>query len=127
VAASIIHPNLLTALKSFYPSTVTIQQDTGSQDAAGQPSPSWSNLAGHVNLPCAVAPISPAGIAAIEPRTPEMTVAIAITHISLRGSYPAITPKMRAVVTGGQTYNILGVEQDSQGKTTRLKCEVVSL
>jgi head-tail adaptor len=118
---------MLTRLAAFYPSTITIQQDAGGQDTAGQPTANWVNLANHVNLPCAVAPISPGIPEAREDRTRTETVAIATTHIALRGYYPAITTLMRAVVTGGRTYDILGVEHDSQGKTTRLKCEVVSL
>ncbi len=120
-----IHPRMLASLSQFYPSSCTIQRSVLSQDDYGEPTAVWSDLADHVDLACGVAPISagsPTG--ANEYRRADLTVTTATHHIALAGNYPTITPAMRAVVDG-VAWNILGVEHDSHGVTTRLKVERV--
>src|SRR3990172_7436814 len=111
---------MMAALADFYPATCTIQVATESRDAAGQPIPSWANLASHVGIPCAVASIS-----GTETETQRQTYVLATHRIALRGSYTAITEAHRAVV-GGVTYDIERVHQDSRGATTYLDVQIVT-
>lgn len=116
----IIHPEMMERLRpNFYPSLCTIQQRTDTADSYGQPLPDWSNLAGHVNLPCRIAPKSTQ-----ERRTSEQIYVTATHHIALGGHYPAVTEKMQAIVDG-TTYDIEGVEWDGNVKTTRIYVRLV--
>jgi len=119
----IIHPGMLTALAAFYPSTCTIQEATETRDAAGEPRPTWSNLSGHVSIPCRVAPSTTGR--SDEVKQPGRTYAMATYTIALRGYYASITAKHRAVV-GGVNYDILAVDHDGQSKTTYLRAERVT-
>jgi len=123
---AIIHGDLLTSLRRFYPSTGDVQERTDTRDDAGQPIPAWANLAGHTSIRCAVAPASLGSPEQQEVRLDAMTVRTATHHIALAGYYPSITPRMRFVV-GATVYDILAVEHDSQGKSTRLRAEIVSV
>jgi head-tail adaptor len=112
---------MLGMLGKFYPSACTIQVSTATQDAAGQPVLTWSTLAGHSALDCRVAP------AMAEERKRDDLVLDRTTHtIALAGYYATITPAMRAIV-GTSTYDILGVEYDGNGMTTRLRVEIVTV
>lgn len=120
MSGTIVHPGLLDKLSGFFPATVTIQQNAPTRDDAGQPVEGWGNLAGHVDLPCRV---SPSGGKEVKLENQTYTVS---THvILLKGHYPPIDASMQAV-SGGQAYDILLVEHDGQGETTRLTVEVVT-
>jgi hypothetical protein len=116
---NIIDARMLDMLARFYPSTCTIQTATETPDGANQPIMSWANLAGHVDIPCAVG--RPRGG---ERKTVHQAYSVATHTIALGGYYPAITEKMRAVV-GGVNYDILLPENDGQGASTQLVCQVV--
>ncbi|MCX6022998.1 MAG: head-tail adaptor protein [Chloroflexi bacterium] len=122
----LIHGGMLAGLRNFYPQTVTIQQNTPALDTDGAELPVWANLSGHVDLSCRVAPQSLGSPARQEVRGAEMTVTTVQLWITLRGYYPAITPDMRAVVSG-VNYNILAADRDAAGVTTRLGVERVSI
>lgn len=115
----IIHPRLHAMLNKFFPELCTIQEATETQDTANQPIESWSNLAGHVNLACAIS--RPRGG---ERKTVHQIYSVATHTIALDGYYPAITEKMRAVVNG-VSYNILLPEHDPLSASTQLVCQVV--
>lgn len=119
----IVHPSLLARLTpNFYPSLCTIQAGAESRDALGQSIRTWSNLAGHVDLPCAIAePIRPGE----EVETTEQSFARRSKRVALAGLYPSITESQRAIVDG-VTYDIERVAQDSQSMTTYLDVEIVS-
>ncbi len=117
----VVHPRLLAALTpTFYAGHCTIQQRVDTQDAVGQPIAAWANLAGHVNLDCRVGPTG-----GREAKLPDQTYAVTSHTIALAGHYPAITPKMRAVV-GAVIYDILTVEHDGQAATTHLLCQILT-
>lgn len=120
IPAVIHHPQRLAQLRHFFPATCTIQERTDTQDAAGQPIPTWSNLAGHVDIPVRVSPA-----AAQEIKRPNGTIAVVTHLLSLRGHYPAVTPRQRAIVAD-VAYDILAAESDSQGGYTRLRVEIVT-
>lgn len=118
---SLIHPDLLGDLHNFYPSRCTIQQDSGTaQNSYGALIASWTNLAGHQNIPCE---IYRAG--GVEVQQTDMTVVTADFAVQLAAYCPTITTRMRAVIKGA-TYDILSAQSDSQAQTTRLLVKVVS-
>lgn len=119
----LIHPRMLVGLWGFYPSTCTIQVATETQDSVGQPIPAWANLAGHVAIPCRIAPIERAS--GWEVKASTQTYTVATWKVALRSYYPAIITKMRAVA-GGVNYNILAVEHDDQETMTVLQVDVVT-
>lgn len=93
----------------------TIQAHDGTLTVSGAPSPSgWANVTGYVNLPCIAAPI-----AAAEKKELGQETGIAMLHVILNGLCPAIETAMRAVLDG-ITYDILGVDNDSQKTMTTL-------
>lgn len=118
----IINSRMFAALKGFYPSECTIQEPTEIQDDTGHPVASWSDLAGHVNMPCRLSPIS--GRAG-EIRTPAQTYTEASHVVELTRTVPDVTTKMRAVVDG-VIYDIVLIEHDGQGVSARILTELVT-
>lgn len=117
---SIVSGKLLGALPGFFPAKVTIQKDTGAaRTATGGTTASWTNVADHVDIDGAIAPV-----AADERREPGTTFADVTHRILLEGHYPDITERMRAVA-GGITYQIMGVEHDQTQTLTALNTRIV--
>jgi hypothetical protein len=111
---TIIHPGLTASLTTsgHFPATGTVQVKTVT-NTKGNPSESWANVSGLVDIPCAIA-----AAAADESRSPAYATR---THTALLDdSYPAIDPTVHRFLSSGVGYDILGVEHDSQGATTRL-------
>ena len=119
----LVHPQMLTHLADFYPSLCTIEQDTSTDadvDSIGQAVPDWQPLAGHVDIPCAVASVEGREIAG-----PPQSYGVTNKRIGLRGYYPLILARMRVVI-GTTIYSILAPPDfDSHGKLTRLIVGVV--
>ena len=123
-AQTITSDALLDALSPLFDRTGTIKQRTDTRDAVGQPIPAWANLAGHIDLPCRVAPVTSLSRASRAPG-PDMTTT-RVTHvILLPDDYPSVTTAMQAVV-GGATYQIVTVIRDSEQRMTELEVEVVT-
>jgi hypothetical protein len=118
------HSELLSSLGDFFDATLTIQQNAPSRDALGHPVPGWSDLPGHVDLPCRAAPAA-VPLARREARGARETYASQRLAVVLRGRYAAITTLHRALLYG-QTYNIVTVEGDSDGLYTRLLLERIA-
>lgn len=117
--AEIISSRMFRMLGKFYPDTCTIRESVEPQDSTGHPVPSWSDLADHKDLACRVSPIG-----GTERKTATQVYSIATHVIELTEAYPSIVTKMRAVVRGW-TYDILLVERDGQGASSRLVTQVV--
>lgn len=116
-------PRMLTAMGGFFAQTVTIQSAVTTQDALGAASLTWSDLAGHIALPCNFyQPTGKAGGG--EKRTKDGTFLIGFSLIVIKGAYADITEQMRAVVDG-LTLDIKIAGTDSQGIATTLTCELV--
>lgn len=119
----IIHPGLLASLQpAFYASTVTIQYPVVTQDSYGEESEGWSNLAGHVDLPCR---LSPHQQFSREQRNQAQIYAVHVWIINIAGHYPSITEEMRAVIDG-TAYDIELVQHDGNQEMTRLQTRVVA-
>jgi len=121
VDKQLLHPDLLTSLWRFYPSSCTIQQATVDLNSFGEEVLTFEDLAGHVDIPCAVSPLSGG-----EVRGVELISEISGFRVALEGYFPSIVPKMRAVIDGGVVFDIRHAEADSHHRTTYLTCEVVA-
>jgi head-tail adaptor len=116
---------MLTSLPDHFSGTCTIQESTETRAASGQITDSWADLAGHVDIPCAVGQAR--GGAPAEVRG-GMAVVVTTGHvIALAGHYPDITTRMRAVVDE-TNWNILDIRHDpTAGAYTQLMVEAVSI
>lgn len=107
------------AVAGYYPDVCAIQEATESVDSFGEAVKTWGDVEGLEEVACRV---SPSG--GTERKSPQAIWSVATHVIELQGGYEEITAKMRAVVDG-QAYDILLVQVDGGGESTRLVCEVV--
>ena len=116
---AIFDSRMMTRLEDFFPALCTIEQDEGiTTDDYGTPIEDWQDFI--VDIPCAHAPNG-----GIEVKQPDQTYVVSNYTLSLRGYYPTVTEKMRAVVDG-TTYEILLVQSSSHGVTTRILTRTVT-
>lgn len=121
-------------LTGLFSSLCTIQQPDGALIGAGQPSGTFTNVAGLVNIPCVDAPPSIARVQATEVKAIAEIMSIGLRHILLNGYYANIIGGnlsatglgWRAIVDG-ITYDILGAEADSQLTQTRLDLRLATV
>jgi head-tail adaptor len=118
---SLVHPRMMTMLQPLYPSVCTIQESTEVQDAAGQLRDTWADKPGYVAISCRVGPVSGG-----ERKSPRQVYTVATHTVALAGYYSGITTKMRAVVDGTLTLDILLPQSDSTLRATQLVCQVVT-
>jgi len=111
---AIFDPRMMVTLADYFPSLCTIQEDLGVENTYGQVVADWQSFAGHVEIPCAHGPNK-----GREVKQSDQTYVVSNYTLSLRGYYPTITEKMRAVVDG-VVFDILLVQCDSHGVTTRI-------
>jgi hypothetical protein len=118
VSRQLVNPRSLPQLTSaFFPHNVAIQTASSGQESSGQPSPTWSTLPGLSAVPCRIAPIS----AVQERKLREQVTTDADSVILIVGRYAdVLTTAGRLVDAGGRVYDVLGVEEDSVGSTTRV-------
>ena len=116
----LIDPSLMNALGFLFEQRVTIQRRAVGQDSFGQPVDDWENVAGMVDLPCVIFPSG-----GQEVKREEGAYAVSTHNIQLQHARPSITTAMRAV-SGGVVYDVLLVETDPMGLSSKLVCEVVS-
>jgi hypothetical protein len=118
--AAVMPQALATGL---FVSRCTIQQPDGNLIQAGQPSGTFVNVAGLVNIPCMAPPESSVRVTASEVKSIDNIQAFSELHILLNGYYPQI---QQGVVNGwhavvdGSALDILGTESDSQSQMTRM-------
>jgi len=112
-------------------SLATFQAPTGALIGAGQPDPDgWEDVVGYVGIVCMDAPTSDSRITANEKKSEAFIESDNSEHIWLAGNYPEIAShtEWRCIVTAANgvttTYDVLGAESDSQGKTTRVQVNV---
>jgi len=110
----IMDSRFMDTMSDYFPSLCTIQEDVGVADANGFIAESWSDFAGHVDIPCAHGPSG-----GNEVKLPDQTYVVSNYTIALQGRYPTITEKMRAVVDD-VAYEILLAQWDSHATKTRI-------
>lgn len=107
----------------LFVSLCTIQQPDGNLIQAGQPSGTFVNVAGLVNLPCMAPPEASNRITANEVKSEHEIQTFSDLHILLNGWYPQIEDGVvngwKAVIDGTQ-FDIMGAESDSQAQMTRM-------
>jgi hypothetical protein len=117
-------------------SLCTITVPPGVFDAGGAPDPSaaYTDLDGHTLIPCTTPPLSQI-LRPTEVKSLEEVMTRNMLHVWLAGYYPAILTEYRAQIGksdghGGiaspETYDIVGVEWDSQNRSTRLAVQLAS-
>ena len=125
----LVHPRMLATdfsdLSDFFSSLCTIQEGASADNAYGEEVLTWRDKAGHIDLPCTIAPVELQIRDKGEKKKEYGTYVVASHHVTIAGDYPLIQEKMRAVVNG-TAYDILLVEWDSQSETTRLACRLVT-
>ncbi len=107
-------------INGFFTSRCTVQQKDTTLDDLGQPDPAWTAVSGMTDIPCAE--WSPS---AMERRTDSLTAGTVNRMALLAGEFSITPASMRAVI-GSRTYDVLGSELPSHGKTTRLRLELVT-
>lgn len=106
---------------NFHPSLCTIQASTTSTDSFGQPSQTWANVAGLVDIPCSISLTS-----GREAKGKQMEYGMTTHRIALNGIYATITRLHRAVVAG-VTYDIQYVSPPGHANSiTVLECSLAS-
>lgn len=122
---AIFDPRMADRLAVFYPSTGTLQTNTPTRDPdSGELVDSWADDPSYTDLACAVAPAKGKEI-----RTSDETVAIADWTISSFTDLSGAEPAQRIVITAGPnagTYEILAVQTDSHGATSRIQARMVT-
>lgn len=115
----LIPPSLMDSLGFLFEQRVTIQERVSGQDSYGEPVDTWQDVTGLKDLPCVIFPSG-----GREVKLENQIYAVSTHKIQLQHAQPSITPAMRAV-SGGVTYDILLVETDPMGLSSKLICEVV--
>lgn len=120
MSRAILDERLIPDLVSgFFVSRCTIQAHDGTKDSHGQPSTTgWANVTGAVDIPCA--DWSPK---ATERGTEQFTNREVNRMAVLAGAF-SIASDRRAVI-GSRAYDVLGAEQTSHGRLTKLWLELV--
>ena len=125
LTTAIMHPRMTVMLgTAFYNSLCTIYTTdlTDEPSSYGEPNASPQVLTDHQDIPCSFHAMPTK--ARLEQRNAERTVAQDFNTCYLQGHYPAITPRMTAVVDG-ITYNIQSARSPSQRSHTQLELELV--
>lgn len=110
-------------------SLCTITVPPGVSDNGGAPDPNapYTNLPGHIDLPCISSPLVAGDFPALE-EVKSMTEILTknMRHVLLDSYYPDIETIHRAVVDGVE-YDIITSEADSQSQMTRLAVQKVTI
>lgn len=123
MSSALVDPGLLASLpEGLFPSRCTIQTPTQARDGFGDDKApgTWADLADHVAIPCRMAPQG-----GVEERPTGLIFSRETKRVALRGSFPTITAKQRAVIDG-TAFDILAVESDSEGVLTYLRVEQIT-
>lgn len=114
-------------MPSIFNNHCTVQTKTSvARDSVGQETETWANVPGLVDLPCTVAPVQRMTFNQ-EQRLAYATITDATHRILIVGDYGAqITTRMQLVIAS-QAYDILSVDVDSRGITTRLYTRIQTL
>lgn len=126
----LIDPRLRNAIQEHWPSRCTIYQIAITLDAANQPIPTTPTLVLRP-VECRIGPLILIRPSDAEIRDQKVTEVYAHREIKLNGYYPQITPHyMNASVTTApsttpEVWHIVGVEEDGNKFSTRIRVEVI--
>lgn len=119
----LIDPRMLSHIQTHWPSRCTIQAITYGVSQSNQRIPTGStNIL--VDVPCSMAPLNEANPTDDEKRSPTIQGSFDKRVVKLSGYFPQIVERHIAIVDG-VTWQIRGVEHDSQHVSTRLKVEII--
>ena len=107
--------NLTRTTGGFFPGTGAVQVKSVT-NIRGNPSEAWANVDGLDSIRCAIAP----AIAEVPGENRDPAYGERTHRALLDGEYAAIDPAKHRFLESGIGYDILGVEHDSHGITTRL-------
>lgn len=125
---SLVNPKLRAKLPEHWLSSCTIQSVTVTLSESGQKVPyAASNVAGLVNIQCRMAPIIDARPTDEEIRTTGLRLEHSKRILKLNGYFPQIVNRAMQAVVDGVTFEIRGVEADSQSFSTRLRLESIKI
>lgn len=111
-------------------SLFTAQQPSGVLGATGAPDGVYSDVLGLVNIPCTAPPNAEARIQATEVKALSEIAAAEMHHVLLDSWYPTLDEGWRGgwrCKVDGVTYDIMGVEGDSQSQMTRVSVRLVTV
>ena len=113
-------------------SVCTFQAPSGADLPGGAPSDQYTPVSGLQNIPCMDAVPSSTKVQATEAKDMAEIASKGYRHLLLNGYYPQATPDGQIptswqAVVDGTTYDVLGVEHDSQQTQTRCELELVQL
>jgi hypothetical protein len=106
-------------------SLCTIRMPDGLLVDAGQPSGTYVDVPGLVDIPCVAPPMNEARLQATEIKALEEIQAFSPKHVWLSGYFPQLDPGPGVeqgwiAVIDGNVYDIMGAEPDSQKQMTRM-------
>jgi hypothetical protein len=112
--------------------TCNIQMQDGTFGPSGAPSQNYIPVSGLQGLIVMNAPKSVGDrVGASKEKAVEQQTSFDPRHVWLAGFYPEIVTQYQAVITdplgNATTYDILGVEADSQSLTTRMEVRLVGI
>ena len=120
----------LATATGLFVSLCSAYAPTGALTASGAPTGAYAPVSGLQDIPCMNAPTSAIRITATEAKSLKEVTSTNSNHVLLGGYYPAFTDsadKGWQVYIDGETYDLLGVEFDSQATQTRLNVQVVQI
>lgn len=105
--------------RDFLSQRGVIQQATKTQSTTGQEKQEWADVPGWTNIPC-----RKSGMGGGERRSQAQKYLDATDVALLSGVFNGLNEEMRFVLNG-EAFDILRVEPDSEGITTRLILRIV--
>ncbi len=132
MTADISQVMVLAVGSGLFVSSFTAQQPDGVISGPGAPSGTYTDVVGLTAIQCMDAPAITAQIKveAFQVRTGAQVLSQADRHVLLDGYYPTLQNGWRdgwRAIVDGVTYNIFGVEPDSQRTQTRVTLQLATV
>lgn len=123
----ILDSRLRVGIPEHWPSLCTIRSVNYTLTASQQRVKGGvSTVAGMINIPCRIAAFIETRMTDDERRTNNVLAKIIRRTLKLNGYFPTIDTRRMVAVVDGTTYEIRGVEHDSEKFSTRLRLEILT-